>query len=188
MKIVVINGGLHRGCKTDLLLGHFLAKVQHEKGVEAHHHVLCTMRRLEHCQACGACKQHQAVRCMIKDDLTPVLAEVESADVLVMGTPVTGEDPSAYFKIFFNRFYSFLRADGSCRLRPGKKAVLVLTPGASAPDFEKVLEIYAACLEPFGFSELHYVALPPSVDSGAESAALHEAKADVDAVVTQLFV
>lgn len=185
MKIVIINGGLHRGCKTDVLLGHFLAKVKARKA-EAHHHVLCSMSRLEHCQTCSACKCHQALRCVIKDDLTPVLTDIENADILALGTPVTGEDPSAYFKIFFNRFYSFLRADGTCRLHPGKKAVLVLTPGAIAPDFEKVLEIYAACLEPFGFCELHYVALPPTVVPDSGPALLEEAKADVDAVVERL--
>lgn len=185
MKVVIINGGLHRGCKTDLLLGHFFAKVK-ERGVDGHHHVLCAMRHLEHCQACGGCKCQHAGRCVMKDDLTPVLTDLMDADIMAMGTPVTQEDPSAYFKIFFNRFYSFLREDGSCRLPPGKKAVLVLTPGAIAPDFEKVLEIYAACLEPFGFAELHYVALPPTVEPDSGPVLLQEAKADIDAVVQQL--
>ncbi len=184
MKIVIINGGLHRGCKTDVLLGHFLAKLK-EKHVDGHHHVLCSMKRLEHCQACGTCKGHLASRCMIKDDLTPVLSDLVDADVLAMGTPITGEDPSAYFKIFFHRLYSFIGETG-CRLPAGKKAVLVLTPGAIAPDFAKVLDVYASCLEPFGFSELHYVTLPPTVLPGSAPALLDEAKSDVDALVEQL--
>jgi multimeric flavodoxin WrbA len=97
---------------------------------------------------------------VLKDDLTPVLASLENADILVMGTPITGEDPTAYFKIFFERFYSFLKHDGSCRLPAGKKVVLVLSPGAAEGEFEKAVESFITWLQPFGFSELHWIICP----------------------------
>ena len=155
MKIVAINGGLHRGCRIDSLIGHLLAVAQQSKAATVHH-ALCVFKNLQHCQECGACQRYNR-HCVLKDDLAPVLNSLEEADVLVMGTPITGEDPTAYFKIFFDRFYSFLKNDGSCSLPPGKKAVIVLSPGASEAEFLKTVETFEAWLQPFRFSELHWV-------------------------------
>ncbi len=155
MKVVVVNAGLHRGCRIDALVGHLLAVAQRHKA-DTVHHTLCIMKNLQHCQECGAC-QLQARHCVLKDDLAPVLVNLEEADVLVMGTPITGEDPTAYFKIFLERFYSFLKNDGTCRLLAGKQAVIVLSPGAMEIDSEKTIENFATWLAPFKFAECHWV-------------------------------
>jgi multimeric flavodoxin WrbA len=94
---------------------------------------------------------------VLKDDLAPVLANMEEANVLVMGTPLTGEDPTAYFKIFFDRFYSFLKQDGTCRLPAGKKVVIMFSHGAAEAEFLKTVEAFEGWLEPFRFSEIHWI-------------------------------
>jgi multimeric flavodoxin WrbA len=155
MKIVAINGGLRRGCRIDSLIGHLLVEAHRQKA-ETTHHVLCLLKNFQKCQDCRSC-QLFARYCVLNDDLAPVLSSLESADVLVMGTAITGEDPTVYFNMFLSRFYSFLKNNGVCRLPAGKKAVIMLSHGALEADFQKSEETFRIWLEPFNFSEVHWV-------------------------------
>ena len=155
MKIVAINGGLRRGCRIDSLIGHLLVEA-HRRKAETVHHVLCLLKNFQKCQDCRSC-QLFARYCVLNDDLAPVLSSLESADVLVMGTAITGEDPTVYFNMFLSRFYSFLKNNGVCRLPAGKKAVIMLSHGALEADFQKSEETFRIWLEPFNFSEVHWV-------------------------------
>ena len=47
----------------------------------------------------------------IKDDLTPVLDSVFSAEVLILATPIYWTDVSAQLKMFIDRCYAFLKPD-----------------------------------------------------------------------------
>jgi multimeric flavodoxin WrbA len=185
MKVVIVNGGPTRGCETDELLRHFIVKMK-ARGIPGHQHVLCELERLESCRSCGCCMDDTASRCVIKDDLAPVLADLVDAEIVVLGIPFAGKEPSACFKTFFTRFYSFLRADGSSRLPPGKKAFLVLTPENPICDIEKMLGIYTTNMGSFGFSELHYVALTPSTEPELIPVFLQAAKNDTEVVLKRL--
>jgi len=83
------------------------------------------------CQACYACKT-KLDRCILKDDLTPVLEAVKNSDVLVIATPTYYGDVSGQLKCFMDRTYSYLKPDyitnsQPSRLAPGKKLVFIIT-------------------------------------------------------------
>lgn len=85
------------------------------------------------CQACMACKT-KLDKCALKDDLAPVLAEIQACDVLVLASPVYFGELCSQLKACIDRTYSFLKPDyltnpQPVRLAPGKVLVMALPPG-----------------------------------------------------------
>lgn len=86
------------------------------------------------CQACGACKS-TSEKCVLEDDLAPVLEDVRHADVLILATPVYWGEVTAQMKGFIDRIYSFLTPDFMTepikhRLTAGKSLVFIQAQGA----------------------------------------------------------
>lgn len=65
------------------------------------------------CRSCMYCKRKENSTkgiCAVKDDLTPILEKLRSADAIIMGSPVYFGNVSGYFRSFMERFYfSLLR-------------------------------------------------------------------------------
>ena len=110
------------------------------------------------CQACMACKT-SLDRCIMKDDLAPVLEAVKKADVLVIATPTYYGNITGQLKCFIDRTYSFLKPDylsnsRPSRLAPGKKLLFVITQGA--PDenmFDNVFPHYDRFFKWYGYAQ-----------------------------------
>ena len=107
------------------------------------------------CQACDACKT-VSDRCVVKDDLLPVLESVERADILVLATPVYFSDISAQMKGFVDRCYSFLApyetVPEKSRLPEGKQMIFIVTQ--NWPDenvFNDVFPRYDMMFNAIGF-------------------------------------
>jgi multimeric flavodoxin WrbA len=58
------------------------------------------------CLGCLACKT-RSERCVVHDDLTPVLESVREADAMVMATPVYLREMTSLLRAFVERTYSF---------------------------------------------------------------------------------
>jgi len=110
------------------------------------------------CQACMGCKT-RSDRCVLNDDLTPVLAAIEAADVLVIATPIYFADVPSQLKGLLDRMYSFLVPDyrtnpQRSRLAPGKKLVFIQVQGRADPKkFADVFPRYEEFLEWYGLGE-----------------------------------
>lgn len=96
------------------------------------------------CQGCGACKT-SSEECILKDELTPVLRDVQESDVLIIATPVYWGDVTAQMKAFIDRSYSFLTPNFMTsalkhRLPPGKKMIFIQTQGG--PDENQFADIF----------------------------------------------
>jgi multimeric flavodoxin WrbA len=109
------------------------------------------------CQACDACKT-VSERCVLKDELTPVLEAVEQTDVLVLATPVYFSDVSAQTKAFIDRCYSFLvpytTVPEKSRLPEGKRMVFIVTQNWPDEDvFKDVFPRYDAMFNALGFQD-----------------------------------
>jgi Multimeric flavodoxin WrbA len=57
------------------------------------------------CASCFACKRHEnnAAICVIKDDLRPLLEEIMSSDILILGSPVYFGDLTASLRALMER-------------------------------------------------------------------------------------
>lgn len=114
------------------------------------------------CQACMACKT-KADKCVLQDDLTPVLESVREGDVLVMASPVFMWDVTSLLRSFIERTYSYFVPDfatnpNPSRLKPGKKLVFIQTQGQPS---EKMFADLFSRVEPifkrFGFTENYLI-------------------------------
>lgn len=112
------------------------------------------------CQGCHACKQG-AEQCVLDDEITPALAAMQDADVILFSSPVYYADVSAQLKGFIDRTFGYFlpeywKLEQKTRLKPGKKFVFLLVQGAV--DEHRFADIFPRYKEIFnwhGFAEIH---------------------------------
>lgn len=88
MKAIAVNGSPRKGWNTDLLLQSAL-KGAADTGADVEMIHLSDLT-FTGCKSCFACKLKSAesCKCFLKDDLSPVLDKILSADVVFFGTPI----------------------------------------------------------------------------------------------------
>jgi Multimeric flavodoxin WrbA len=123
------------------------------------------------CQACQKCKQGPEGECVLRDDLTEVLNNVHTADILVIATPVYYGDVNHWVGAFLERTYSYLRPDfmsnpKPCRLPPGKKLVFIQVQGAAEGLYTDIFRRYGVFFRFDGFDELHLIRACDTNDPG----------------------
>lgn len=128
------------------------------------------------CQGCEGCHT-RADRCVLRDDVTAVLDDLYTADIAVFSAPVYFGDTCGQFKSFYDRMWSLIdmdttaNEDSSCRLPPGKTAVLILSHVDAGGAHRDVLERYSMYLELYGFDVRIITAaglrIQPNTDVGA---------------------
>ncbi len=80
------------------------------------------------CQGCFGCKK--AGKCVVKDDMLEVLDAVREADSLILATADYFGQPTAQYRMFEDRCFSFLGGDFVPNIAPGKKVAIVVTCGS----------------------------------------------------------
>lgn len=151
-RILGFVGSPKRDGNTGILMQHCMKGVA-EAGGESKIHWLNLMK-VTPCQACGFCRTHD--RCVINDDLTPVLLEIPKADGIVIGSPVYFFQVSAQTKALIDRFYSFLNDDFTHRLGAGKPAAMIYCQGNPERNaFDGSFDMNARALKTVG---IHVVA------------------------------
>jgi multimeric flavodoxin WrbA len=113
------------------------------------------------CQGCYACKK-TLDHCILRDDMTEVLASVQEAGVVVLTSPVYYGDVSAQLKGFIDRTFSYLKPDYPTNPQPSrlapKKLVFVLTQGhPDAKLFADIFPRYETFLKWMGFTETRLI-------------------------------
>jgi multimeric flavodoxin WrbA len=140
------------------------------------------------CVACMECKT-RSDKCVLRDDLAPVLNDITEADIVVMASPVYFGDVTGQFKCFIDRTFSYLVPDFLTNLRPsrlpeGKKLLFIVTQGF--PDrntYADVFPRYEKFLRYEGFREIELiracgVSKPGEVAGNAEIMAQAECLAE----------
>lgn len=123
-----------------------------------------TLNKLQYrgCQACMVCKT-KLDKCVLKDDLTEVLAAVQDADILVIATPIYYGEVSGQVKAFIDRTFSYFVPDfgtnpNRSRLKPGKKMVFIQSQGHPEKErFQDVFARYAFFYDWHGFTDNHAI-------------------------------
>ena len=131
------------------------------------------------CKGCMACRETR--RCVQRDDMDRVMAELEQAAGLVVGTPIYLDHVTAQAKIFLDRLFPYIGPDLEKRFPPGVKAVAVLTwehPKEHA--YDRVAEWLRGRLE-FYFG-IETIATLTAADTGKHPAA---ERADLTAAARQ---
>jgi multimeric flavodoxin WrbA len=103
MKVLGIGGSPRRGGNTDTLLARFIAGCQ-SLGAEAITLSACSLK-INICTHCDAC--YETGVCNIKDDMQTVCREMESADCIVLASPLHFMTVTAQMKALIDRCQVF---------------------------------------------------------------------------------
>ena len=132
MKTIIINASPRKNWNTAQLLRE-AQKGAESVGAETEYVDLFDLG-FTGCRSCLACKRKDAERnkCYWKDDLTPIVDRILSADNLIIGSPIYFGEPTAHFRALFERLlFCVLSYDGGEQYYQGKLNVgLVYTMNA----------------------------------------------------------
>lgn len=142
-KIVAIVGSYRKGGTIDSAVEAILAGAR-EKGARTNT-IYLTEQHIEFCTNCRQCTQMPGAdrgKCAQHDDLDPILAEIEAADAVVLGSPVNCYNVTALFRRFLERLLGYAywpwgqKAPRARSKRQTRKAALVASsamPGFLIP-------------------------------------------------------
>lgn len=118
MKVVLINGSPHeKGCTYTALKE--VADTLQNEGIEAEI-VHIGKDPIAGCTACGYCSRTGENRCVINDKVNQILEKLETADGLVVGSPVYYASPNGSLISLLDRLFL-----------AGAQSLMALKPGAA---------------------------------------------------------
>jgi len=158
MKVLALYGSPRKDGNSAILARHFLTHA--EKRGASVEEINLNCLQLRGCQACNLCKT-KFETCVLKDDLTSVLAAIAEADLLLFTSPVYYGDVSAQLKMLIDRTFAFLRPgyialEQPNRLPAPKPLVFILTQGhRDSKVFADILPRYSDLFGWTGFAKTY---------------------------------
>jgi len=135
MKILALIGSPRREGNTDLLVEQIL------EGSRTMGHTTEKLFLYDYtislCVDCRNCKKGDYV-CCVNDEMQKIYPKMETADLIIFGTPLYWYGPTAKMKLLFDRMRPFV-ANG--RLR-GKRAVVVIPSAEGAKACDPLVEMF----------------------------------------------
>ncbi|MCW4000236.1 MAG: flavodoxin family protein [Candidatus Bathyarchaeota archaeon] len=156
MKILGLVGSPRRGGNTDLMVDAIL-KGAADKGYAAEKVYLYDVN-IEPCVDCRACKQG-SLRCVFQDGMQTLYPKLETADVVVFGTPLYWYGASATMKLLVDRLRPYIAS----KKLAGKKAVVVVPSEEGADACSHIVAMFSLSFRYLGM-ELAGVLLPKAYE------------------------
>jgi multimeric flavodoxin WrbA len=100
-KVLGIMGSPRRGGNTEILVDEVLRGAA-DAGAQTTK-VILAEKQIGPCKACEAC--FKTGHCVQQDDMPDLLAAMQAHAIWVLGTPIYWASPSAYFKLFLDRWF-----------------------------------------------------------------------------------
>ena len=140
LHIIAIVGSYRKGGIIDSAIDQILASA-HEAGAKTGKIYLID-RHLSFCTNCRSCTQHagpQYGACVLDDDMSVILRELDRADAIISGSPMNAGTVTAVMKVFIERLvctaYWPWGAPAPKNRNPEKKKQAVLVASSAAPAF-----------------------------------------------------
>lgn len=154
MKVVAFIGSPRKHGNTNHLVSEILRGAS-EAGANTSTYYLNELN-IKGCQACYACKKQG--HCILNDDMKELYKEIESADIIVIGTPIYMFQVTGQTKIFTDRLFALINPDFSSRLKPGKKVIIAATQGnPDAKMYYNNIDSYGKLLKFMGFGDYQII-------------------------------
>ncbi len=148
MKVIGVEGSPRKNGNTEKLVKTILESAS-GNGAETKFYKLTEMN-ISHCLGCFNCRETGT--CVTNDDMQLLHKEIQSSDVIIIGSPVYMWQVSGQTKLFMDRLIPFIKPDFTTRLKGKKSIFMVFTQGN--PD-KNSFKLYFEYLENL-FSFLHY--------------------------------
>ena len=104
MKILALIGTPRKGGNTDILVDKLLEGA--EKKEHVYEKIYLYRYNISSCKACNICKKDNYV-CTMKDDMQKIYSKIDTADVIIFGTPNYWFGPSAKMKLLIDRLLPY---------------------------------------------------------------------------------
>lgn len=129
MKVIAINGSSRKDGNTFILLKYALAEIEKE-GIKTEI-IQTSGLRLEGCNACRWCFRHQEKKCVIKDDMQPIMDKIFESDGIILGSPTYFADITAEIKAIIDRV-GYVSISNGCLLKRKAGAGIIAVRRAGA--------------------------------------------------------
>jgi len=130
-KIVAIVSSPRKDANSETLLN-AMANAAKGKGHDVQIFNVAAMKDRRGCIACLGCKK--SGKCVLKDELSPVLEAIRDCDGLILSTAVYFGQPTGQYRLLEDRFFSFLDGTMKPNIAPGKKCAVIVTAGSAGAD------------------------------------------------------
>ena len=130
-KIVAVVSSPRKDANSETLLKAAVAAAE-GKGHEVKVFNVAAMKDRRGCIACMGCKK--AGKCVLKDEITPVLDAIREADGLILSTAVYFGQPTGQYRLLEDRFFSFIDASFTPNIAAGKKLGVIVTAGSNGSE------------------------------------------------------
>ncbi len=160
MKITAILGSPRKNGNSDTVAGYFLDEIEKQGGLVERWRLYDM--NFSGCVACQACKKGME-RCVLNDDLTPLMASLQESDTVVIATPIYYFDAAAKVRSFIERWYEYLLPDyhkngvSETRFPCGKGLVLIVSQGAAMKYYNDFTSRLAAIFQWYHFLPPHII-------------------------------
>lgn len=145
-KIVVLVGSVRKGGNTELLAQSFVNGAVKNNDVEV---VSVADYHVNPCIGCNSCFKREGNKCFQEDDMTKIYEKLESADMLVIASPVYFYGISAQLKAVIDRLHTPMRNNFNI-----KKMALLLVGAAQLPElFDSIIMQYKLILKFFNLED-----------------------------------
>lgn len=161
MKILALVGSPRKGGNTDILVERILSGSA-KAGLSSEKLYLYDLQ-IAPCIDCRRCKKENNV-CAIQDDMQIIYPKIETADVIIFGTPLYWYGPSGPMKLFMDRMLPYSETE---KLK-GKKAILVIPSAEGADACQPLVGMFRLSLDYLGI-EIAGLLLPTAYRKGEVS-------------------
>ncbi|KQC11844.1 MAG: hypothetical protein APR63_12075 [Desulfuromonas sp. SDB] len=138
---------------SEILLNHILKGA----GISGHstEKINLSQSQISPCHACLKCKNSEAIKCALEDDMQEIIEKLIKADCIIFASPIYFFSVSAQMKIFIDRLYCLVDENKKQKMA-GKDAVIILTHGHPSSEksgaliamamFKKILNFFEISL------------------------------------------
>jgi multimeric flavodoxin WrbA len=148
--IIAVNASTHRNGSGETIMN-AVAEGARENGKEVRIYNLNELGPLVECQNCESCRTTGI--CRLDDPIAKIMSEIRDCEGLIQSTPISFNVENGLYRIFQNRFFSFLDRNFSTTIPKGKKLVTIVTAGLDNDAAENVSKRLERTLEQHFFFE-----------------------------------
>lgn len=152
-KIVVLVGSARKGGNTELLADAFV------KGAQEHHEVSMIFAanvKVNGCIGCNACYSDEKHRCIQKDDMEQIYAQLKDADAIVIATPVYFYNVSSQLKCIIDRLHNPIRDEFKVKTL----FLLAVAADTDSAVFDSIKVMYRSVLHYFHLKDGGMITVP----------------------------
>jgi len=157
MNITIINGSPNKNGTCSSVLDTIMKRIENQNEISIYN---LNKLNIHGCQECFACRKSKTDICYFKDDLSGILEEVKTTEMLILATPVFYADVSAQMKCFIDRTWSYFGITGqtATHLQRNRKLIFILSYGyADKNHYDSLVQKYEQYFKMFGFTQVEYI-------------------------------